>query len=362
MLSGAQLAPVANRGALVPRTAEKIFSLRVEGEFLKIVRHGDSPRNYWWEVTAKDGTRSLFGGSPATGVDRQAVLSDPASPNGAIGRWMLREVIDTNGNNIRFNYDVVDLTFNGPEPARQIYPSSIRYTGRTGTEDGPYQVVFTRDHVRTDPIIDGRFGFKTVTTDRLTQIDVNLLTEANPLIRRYTLNYQPDPAHPKLTGQFNKSLLRTITQLGADGAPFNQHSFDYFDEVGNGSFDPDHPPSLNIFGGDVAVPGADTTSSSALLLPGINGTAFSGEANASSQTHLYTGIAIGPQKELSGGAKFGANTDDSHLSQILIDLNGDGRVDQVFVSGSGVRWRRNMGQPTAPSFGPDQPVPGLETV
>src|SRR5215813_13422528 len=79
MVNGAQLAPVANRGELVPRTAEKTFSQRVEGPFQKIVRHGDSPRNYWWEVTAKDGTRSLFGGSPATGVDRQAVLSDPAS-------------------------------------------------------------------------------------------------------------------------------------------------------------------------------------------------------------------------------------------------------------------------------------------
>jgi Salmonella virulence plasmid 65kDa B protein len=132
LLHGTQLAPVANRGALVPRTSTpanpqdctapcKIFSQRVEGEFHKIVRHGDRPSNYWWEVTAKDGTRSLFGGSLATNtVDPQAVLADPATGN--IGRWMLREVVDPNGNNIRFNYDVVNLTFNGPEPARQIYP------------------------------------------------------------------------------------------------------------------------------------------------------------------------------------------------------------------------------------------------
>jgi Salmonella virulence plasmid 65kDa B protein len=120
LFNGAQLAPVANRGALVPRTAEKSFSLRVEGQFLKIIRHGSSPSTYWWEVTAKDGTR----GSPVTGVDPQAVLSDPNSPTGNIARWMLREVIDPNGNNITFHYNVVNLTFNGPEPARQIYPSS----------------------------------------------------------------------------------------------------------------------------------------------------------------------------------------------------------------------------------------------
>src|SRR5215472_8302695 len=97
MLNGAQLAPVANRGDLQPRTAEKTFSHRVEGEFSRIVRHGNSPSTYWWEVTAKDGTRSLFGGSAVTGlVDPQTVLADPNSANGNIGRWMLREVIDPN--------------------------------------------------------------------------------------------------------------------------------------------------------------------------------------------------------------------------------------------------------------------------
>jgi hypothetical protein len=42
-LNGAELAPVANRGDLQPRTAEKTFSHRVEGDFSRIVRHGSSP-------------------------------------------------------------------------------------------------------------------------------------------------------------------------------------------------------------------------------------------------------------------------------------------------------------------------------
>jgi hypothetical protein len=61
MLSGAQLAPVANRGQLIPRTAEKSFSLRVEGEFTRIVRHGSSPTTYWWEVTAGQAVDSCQG-------------------------------------------------------------------------------------------------------------------------------------------------------------------------------------------------------------------------------------------------------------------------------------------------------------
>ncbi len=180
LFNGEQLAPVAHRGDLVARTAGtvgnctdcKAFSLRVEGQFLKILRHGNSPSSYFWEVTDKQGTRYFYGGAPGSGVDREAVLSDPALPNGNIGRWLLREVIDTNGNNIRYRYDVVNLTQNGPEPARQIYPRSIHYTGRAGGEEGPYEVTFARTSGRTDPIVDGRLGFKTVMADRLATIEV----------------------------------------------------------------------------------------------------------------------------------------------------------------------------------------------
>jgi Salmonella virulence plasmid 65kDa B protein len=345
MLNGAQLAPVANRGDLLPRRTTPAnqgdcqapcttFSLRVEGEFLKIVRHGGSPSTYWWEVTAKDGTRSLFGGSPATGtVDPQAVLADPTTGN--IGRWVLREVIDTNGNNIRFYYDVVPVNVTqpqfGPEPARQIYPLRIFYTGRAGVSGGPYEVCFTRDNNggpgqdptrRSDPIVDGRLGFKTVMADRLVRVDVMLAPSPSPTptsslqaasicasdrnlpstqpIRSYTLNYKPDPANPNATGQFNKSLLRSIAQLGTDGiTTFNQHSFTYFDEIGNGndavpngggSFDPTSPGTITAFGapGSGNVPGGAGLTSGSSLVGDVNGTAFSGEGNSSGQTHLYT--------------------------------------------------------------------------
>src|SRR5262245_41762972 len=47
-LNGDQLSPVAHRGALQARTAEKVFHARVEGTFRRIVRHGGSPSTYWW--------------------------------------------------------------------------------------------------------------------------------------------------------------------------------------------------------------------------------------------------------------------------------------------------------------------------
>jgi RHS repeat-associated protein len=346
LLNGEQLAPVAHRGDLVARTADRSYSLRVEGQFLRIVRRGNSPSTYVWEITAKDGTRYLYGGSPVGGVDPEAVLSDP---NGNIGRWLLREVIDANGNTIRYRYDVVTVTQNGPEPARQIYPRSIRYTGRSGGEDGPYEVVFTRTSGRSDPIVDGRLGFKTVMADRLTGIDVKLLTESNPLIRRYRLDYR--------SGEFAKSLLSRITQFGEDGTEFNAHELDYFDDVGTPTAN-----TLSGFGPSVAVPGGGVTHGSGLV-SGIDGTAFSGEANATNLTHLYTGVALLiARKEASAGFKAGSESGDAELSQILVDLNGDGRLDQVFEAGGGVFWRPNTGSLTAPQFGPARPVAGLGAI
>src|SRR5262249_51655607 len=123
--------------------------------------------------------------------------------------------------------------------------------------------------------------------------------------------------------------------------------------------------NLNGFSPSVTVPGGGVTQGSGHV-DDVSGTAFSGEANASHQTHLYTGVTVatfvGFIKEVSGGFKSGTENRDGKLSQILIDLNGDGRLDQVFVASDGVRWRPNTGSPTAPTFGQDLLVPGLTAI
>ena len=69
--------------------------------------------------------------------------------------------------------------------------------------------------------------------------------------------------------------------------------------------------------------------------------------------------AFGPRKELSIGFKGGSEGGNARLSLILIDINGDGRPDQVFQDGGTVMWRPNTGNPETPEFGPAQPVAGL---
>src|SRR5262245_56626272 len=67
LFGGEELTPVAHRGTLQARTAEKAFHTRVESAFRGIVRHCNSPATYWWEITEKDGSRSFYGGDPQNG-------------------------------------------------------------------------------------------------------------------------------------------------------------------------------------------------------------------------------------------------------------------------------------------------------
>jgi RHS repeat-associated protein len=345
VLKGEQLTPVAHRGELQKRTGpKKTFSLRVEGQFLKIVRHGNAPNNYFWECTDKEGTRHFYGGSSEGGLDPQAVLSDPTSGN--IGRWLLREVVDRDGNTVRYSYDVVADTVNGPEPARQIYPRSVRYTGRPGGQDGPYEVRFLRTQGRPDPIVDARLGFKSVTLDRLTSIEVKLLSESNPLIRRYQVDYQ--------TGQFAKSLVSKIRQFGEDGSEFHAHDFTYFDEVGTNT-----PNVISGFApGAVSISGA-TTVTGQRLVSGVRSTGFSADLGRSNQVSSYIGISTDPGKDNSAGFRIGGEDGTNVLDLVLADLNGDGRVDQVFDKGGVIQWRANTGTFAAPEFGAAQTVSGL---
>ncbi|MBS0012318.1 MAG: hypothetical protein KFF49_12975, partial [Bacteroidales bacterium] len=138
--AGSQLTPVAHRGEYADRTAEKRFYSRIERDYSKIIRHGNNPTEYWWEVTAKNGTKSFYGGLPETGVLPGAVSMDA---NGNIGFWALVKTGDTHDNFVLYSYDK-------PQGCgQQLYISEISYTGHEA-EEGPYKVQFLRDDDTND--------------------------------------------------------------------------------------------------------------------------------------------------------------------------------------------------------------------
>src|SRR5579859_6486857 len=226
-MGGEQLSPVAHRGDLIARTAEKQFFQRVEGAFNRIIRHGNSPQTYWWEITDKEGTRYFYGGDPSTGADAASTLADAS---GNVAHWALRMTLDLHGNFVHYFYTKVsDPGVSGSSVMGvQLYLSKITYTGSNGT-DGRYSVLFGRDRdidgqtSRKDVTISATNGFKQVTADLLRRIDVQL---DGVDIRHYELNYTQ--------GAFYKTLLTGISQYDASGNFFNQHTFDYYNDIASG--------------------------------------------------------------------------------------------------------------------------------
>lgn len=335
VLNGEQLTPVAHRGDLQPRTSEKVFHSRVEGRFDRIVRHGDKPSNYWWEVTDKRGVRTVYGGA------QDATLADAS---GNIAVWAAREVRDAHDNLLRYHHarvndgGVVDAAVAG----RTLYPQRITYTGHAETE-GRYSVTFIRDRDRAEPRrgdvqINARYGFKEVIADLLRRVEVKL---DDQLIRAYEFDYR--------TGAFAKTLLESVSQYGEDDRLFNTHRFDYFDDArdqsggytafaaAEGWTVPDDDLGVNVRDGEASALSSNTT--------------------VSGGGHLYVGYNPGaPVKSGSAGVKVGVNAGMSDGLLALRDVNGDNLPDKVFRKNGAIFYRPNLSGPDGRSKFGDTPV------
>ncbi|MFK3979614.1 SpvB/TcaC N-terminal domain-containing protein [Micromonospora sp. NPDC050397] len=328
LFGGEQLTPVAHRAALQARSAEKVFHTRVEGGFARIVRHGTSPKNYTWEVVDKSGGRFHFGGTATS------TLTDDVG-NGF--QWALREVRDPHGNVMRYHsvrQDDAGVT-DGSVPGRTLYLQKITYTGDADTE-GPYAVTFVRDREleeprRPDVSIDARGGFKRVTADLLRRIEVTL---DNLPIRQYEFDYT--------TGAFGKTLLRSVTEFDENGQRFAGHTFDYFDDIRDGSgayraFDRVTWESPDDGLGNDAVGAVRGGAGEAGALNSNTSTGAGG--------HLYVGAGPFRTKSGSVGVKTGFSSAEETGLLALVDVDGDNLPDKVFRGDDGMTYRKNLARP-----------------
>lgn len=353
-LNGQQLTPVAHRGdEYLPREAEKRFYPRVEGAFNKIVRHGDHPNNYWWEVTDKQGTRYFYGGLPGVGVVENAVLRDGV---GNVAHWTLHEMRDLHDNFVRYNCVIVEDY--GTAEIRQIispniealmgyqiYVNSITYTGHQ-QEEGKYTITFTRDGQgegqiartnanRPDVTIDARLGFKRVTADLLERIEVKF---GSQLIRSYEFKYR--------TGAFSKTLLDSLIEFDSENLEFTRHSFDYFNELENevGDYQPLEPNSRewalssDPIDGELINPVDNFFDANVTALSGIRSTNFG----------FGLAATVGPpgspaDKSASAGVNYSYNKSTTSGILSFLDIDGDGLPDKVYVNDDGdVLYKKNL--------------------
>ncbi|MEW6325453.1 MAG: SpvB/TcaC N-terminal domain-containing protein, partial [Nitrospirota bacterium] len=150
------------------------FRPKIEGSFHRIKKIGSS-----WEVTDKAGKRYLFG---------QTADSRQDGPPGVF-RWSLDQVIDPDGNEMRFTYL--------PKAQGQLYLDRIDYT-----YPGPLQYVKLYWESRPDTSVMYTTNFKVVTAYRLKTIEV---AAAGVPQRIYTLAYT-------ISGSTGRSLIAGVQQ------------------------------------------------------------------------------------------------------------------------------------------------------
>lgn len=355
VMDGLELTPVANRATFADRIgSEKVFHARVEGDFDRIIRHGDHPARFWWEVTDREGVTWTYG-DPPSATAGSATLRDSA---GNVFRWALREARDPHGNAMRFEYQLVEDPgiVGGTAPGRQLYLAAIDYTGRgSGAGDyepGIYTVRFIRDSdpsvapwtKRRDVQIDCRGGFKQVTAELLREIRVEL---DGRIVRAYDLVYE--------TGGFGVTRLAAVRRRGADGEAFpgSEHRFAYYDDVREtgGAYPDGFAPESSW-----TVPADDVTLCTdlgvvdvcpSLFAPGYDQASLLGGANTQSiGGHAYIGLNCGePTKEGSAGFKVGYTYSSTDTRLALLDVNGDNLPDKVMRSGDGFVYRENEASP-----------------
>ena len=352
VLNGEQLAtknsqgdynPLGHRAEWVNRMNGDVqFYPRTEGAFQRIIRHGNSPKNYWWEVRDKDGKIYYYGKKLGTNeFDPNAVLRDPT---GNIAKWGLTEIRDLHDNFVRYMYEV-----GGDHQTRYMYIKNIYYTGH-GTTLGKYRIEFCRKSRSSlnlkDITSNGRYGFLEVINDLLNTIKIYY---NNELFKGYSFVYEK--------GAFGKTLLMKVeepgveTMLGNDDNRILTHLFTY------------HQPPAKMFGDVVSIESPIDVVQSGISMFGQNDIASAIGGTTATTNNVGGALTVGfganaASKNLSGGGNYDHNGNKSVGVLTMIDIDGDGLPDRVYRTNNGLYYRKLIFQNGKYSFSEAVPLRG----
>lgn len=162
---------VAHRGEKMARKSDRQFYTRQGGDFSRIIRKGNSPADYTWEVTDKQGIKYIYGGEGA--ILKGTITDASGQSREVITEWKLKRVEETHGDYIEYVYETADEPVRGGLVAKAIYLKEVR-AGNSG--QAPHTVVVLegskQKRLKNN---NARYGF---------------LTSSNRLLEKLTVHFQ----------------------------------------------------------------------------------------------------------------------------------------------------------------------------
>ncbi len=284
------------------------YGTKIEGSFLRLKKLTTGG----WEVTDTKGTKYTFG------------KTYRLESGGNIFKWCLEEVRDTDGNFMKVYYT-------GDQG--QGYLDYIDYTGfgaGTGSDAPTNRVKFYLEDTRPDKSTLYTSNFAISTAKRLRSISVWSDLAMTRLVRAYQLTYNQ-------SGSTGSSLLATVQQFGSDAAINASNGV----VTGTNALPPitlAAPEANNSF----AQPAVWADYAPAYNLSSHS---WSADVNGDGRTDLIY-LSASPYKYmvmLSNGNGFapaaswrdyptGADANSSWSSHWVMDADGDGKADIVYLS------------------------------
>ena len=318
------------------KSGEAVFYLRKEGSFSKIVRKGTSPSNYIWLVTDRKGTKYHYGAyeikdrrnqngvlvkdTSIIGVMKGGYQGD--STNMVISEWRLTRIEEIHGDYVNFKYAEKKEFITSTLQANALYLDSVT-AGNKGNE--PHTIVtFENGIEKSVRRSDARYGYITSSNRLLDKVSVYF---EGKFLRGYSFTYT--------NGAFSANLLESISHLDSKERIFHTHKMEYH---GMTSEDGNH---LSFYSGEQSVESVENSPLSSLfseitgdvVKEGFEGN-YSMINSGSSKDGVSVGggcnVGVGP---VFAGANYNYNYNTSETDISLVDLNGDGLPDKVYMDG-----------------------------
>ncbi|MFZ1987607.1 MAG: LamG-like jellyroll fold domain-containing protein [Minisyncoccia bacterium] len=255
----------------------------------------------YWVLTDKYGAQYKFGTTSAARQDNVASSTQ-------VYRWMLQEVIDTNGNKINYSY---------VKDQGQIYPYKVNYTS-TATTSGAFEIEFLREN-RSDIATSTKAGFSIVASQRINEIQAKINSS---WVRKYTISYGAGD-------NAARSLIQSITESGKDEqgntTTLPATSFGYQRTISKGWTEQQNMHVLQTFGGGT-------------YFSDINGDgltdithSYNVTGNLFNKTYLSTGAGWTASStwDMPVYIIIENQSNEAREAARLVDVNGDGLTDMI---------------------------------